>query len=138
MTFNHPLDARAPLSASRRRRARPTVAITLIVLAASTVNAQATKPPSSVHPPAAISAIREADLKRDMYALAGDELRGREAGTVDEMRASMWLADEMRKIGLTPRGEGGSWFQWWNMRRTRISTASSAISLAGRPLALWS
>src|SRR5262245_44931872 len=96
----------------------------LMIVASATLGAQAAKTPTSR--PAAYSAIREADIKRDMYALAGDEMRGREAGTLDEMRASMWLAEEMRKIGLVPRGEGGSWFQWWNMRRTRISSVSSS------------
>ena len=84
-----------------------------------------------------MSAIREADLKRDMYALAGDEMRGREAGTIDEMRASMWLADQMRKIGLTPKGEDGTFFQWWDMRRTRISSVSSSVTFHGKPLGLW-
>ena len=78
-----------------------------------------------------------ADIKRDLYALAGDDMRGREAGTLDEMRASMWVAEEMRKIGLAPNGDMGSWFQWWNMRRTRISTTSSSVKLGGRTLALW-
>jgi hypothetical protein len=87
-------------------------------------------------PPAAMSAITDADLKRDLYALAGDAMRGREAGTLDEMRASMWLADEMRKIGLAPRGEDGTFFQWWNRRRTRISSGSS-VNLGGRKLELW-
>ena len=113
---------------------RRTIASSLILLASATAGAQATKTPAR---PAAMSAIREADLKRDMYALGGDEMRGREAGTVDEMRASMWLADEMRKIGLTPRGDDGSWFQWWNMRRTRISSVSSSVKFRGTPLALW-
>lgn len=85
-----------------------------------------------------MSSIREADLKRDLYALAGDELRGREAGTVDEMRASMWLADEMRKIGVTPFGESGTWFQWWDMRRARLSTVSSSVEVSGKSVALWS
>ena len=84
-----------------------------------------------------MSAIRETDLKRDMFALAGDEMRGREAGTVDEMRASMWVADQMRKIGLLPGGDDGTFFQWWNMRRNRLSGGSSSISLHGRPLKLW-
>jgi hypothetical protein len=87
--------------------------------------------------PAAISAIREADLKRDLYVMGGDALRGREAGTIDEMRASVWVADEMEKIGLEPLGDMGSWFQWWNMRRTRISTPSSSVRLNGRPATLW-
>ena len=81
-------------------------------------------------------AIREPDIKRDLYLLGGDEMRGREAGTLDEMRASMWVAEEMRRIGLVPKGDMGSWFQWWNMRRTRISSSSS-VRKDGRPLALW-
>ncbi len=92
---------------------------------------------SPARPPAAINAIREADLKRDLYALASDGMRGREAGTIDEMRASVWVADEMAKIGLRPLGDFGSWFQWWNMRRTRISSTSSSVQLNGRALALW-
>jgi hypothetical protein len=112
----------------------------LTILTSATLGAQGAKAPTgtSIRPPAAMSAIRETDIKRDMYALAGDEMRGREAGTLDEMRASMWLAEEMRKIGLTPRGDGGSWFQWWNMRRTRISSVSSSVTFRGKPLALWS
>lgn len=109
------------------------VASALLAGATLTLSAQ----PPTPKPPAAIALIREADLKRDMYALAGDSMRGREAGTLDEMRASMWLAEQMRQIGLKPAGENGSWFQWWNMRRTRISTPNSSVTLAGRPLALW-
>ncbi len=88
--------------------------------------------------PAAMAAIREADLKRDLYAMAGDAMRGREAGTVDEMRASMWVADQLRAIGVKPAGQDGTYFQWWNMRRTRLSTASSSVRVAGKTLALWS
>jgi Peptidase family M28 len=91
----------------------------------------------AVHAPAAINAIREADLKRDLYIMGGDAMRGREAGTIDEMRASMWVADQMKKIGLEPLGDMGSWFQWWNMRRTRISTTSSSVHLNGAPMTLW-
>jgi hypothetical protein len=119
---------------------RPSLILSFVLAAASTAAGQSPKPSSStaaIRPPAAMSLIREADLKRDMYALAGDEMRGREAGTLDEMRASIWIADEMRKIGLAPRGEGGTYFQWWNMKRTRIATGSSSVTLNGRPLALW-
>ncbi len=107
-----------------------------MLLLATPLGAQATKT-STVKPPAAIKAIREQDIKRDLYIMGGDDMRGREAGTLDEMRASMWVAEEMRKIGLVPKGDMGSWFQWWNMRRSRISTTSSSIKLSGRTLALW-
>ena len=107
------------------------------LLLSAPLGAQSAKPSTPPKPPAAIKAIRESDIKRDLYTLASDDLRGREAGTIDEMRASMWLAEEMRKIGLAPKGDMGSWFQWWNMRRSRISTTSSSVQLSGRPLALW-
>ena len=87
--------------------------------------------------PAAMSRIRKSDLERDLALLGGDAMRGREAGTLDEMRASVWIADEMRKIGLAPKGDDGSFFQWWNMRRTRTSSVSSTVTLDGRPLVLW-
>jgi len=92
---------------------------------------------AQANPPAAISAIREQDLKRDLYTMAGDAMRGREAGTLDEMRASGWVAEQMREIGLAPMGNDGTWFQWWNMRRTRISTGNSSVQVGGRALALW-
>lgn len=92
---------------------------------------------SAVTPPPAITAIREADLKRDLFVLAGDSMRGREAGEVDEMRASMWIAETMRRIGVRPFGEDSSWFQWWKMRRTRIATSLSSVSIGSRALAFW-
>ena len=107
--------------------------LTLLVPALS-VRAQAAK---SAAVPGAMSAITEADLKRDLYAMAGLDMRGREAGTNDEMRASMWLADQMRKIGVAPAGTDGSYFQWWNMKRSRISNASSSVKIGGRTVALW-
>ncbi|HEY9228967.1 MAG TPA: hypothetical protein VIP11_20110, partial [Gemmatimonadaceae bacterium] len=111
---------------------RRTPFLAFAFLAASTIGAQ------TVKVPAAMTSIREADLKRDMYALGGDALRGREAGTLDEMRASIWLADEMAKIGVKPFGDNGTWFQWWDMRRTRLSSVSSSVEFRGKPLALWS
>lgn len=86
--------------------------------------------------PPALSAITEADLKRDMFALGGDNFRGREAGTLDELRASMWVADRAREAGLEPAGDDGSYFQWWSMRRTRVSDASRVI-IAADTLVLW-
>ena len=109
----------------------------LLLLSAPLTAQSAATPTSSLKPPAAISAIRQQDLEHDLYSLAGDAMRGREAGTLDELRASMWLAEEMRKIGLAPKGDDGSWFQWWNMRRTRTSPSASSVRIGGRLYALW-
>jgi hypothetical protein len=92
---------------------------------------------ASVLPPAAISAIRQQDLRRDLFTLAGDAMRGREGGTLDEMRASAWLADQMRRIGLVPRGDDSTFFQWWNLRRTRVSPLSTTVTVGGRAYPAW-
>ena len=92
---------------------------------------------SGIATPSAYNTIKEAEIKADMFALAGDSLRGREAGTLDEMFASMWIGEQFRKTGLTPMGDVGTWFQWFNMRRTRISTVSSSVRIGGAPLAIW-
>jgi hypothetical protein len=91
---------------------------------------------SAFFPPPALSAIKEADLKRDLYAMASDHFRGREAGTLDELKISMWWADELRKAGLEPAGDDGTYFQYFNLYRNRISP-SSTISINNTPLQLW-
>ena len=91
----------------------------------------------SVPTPSAMQAIREQDLRTDLFAMAGDAMRGREAGTLDEMRASIWTAEQLRKIGLAPMGEEGTFFQWFNMRRTRLSTTGSSVRVGGKPFELW-
>lgn len=84
--------------------------------------------------PAAYREIREADLKRDLYAMASDAMRGREAGTPDEMRASVWVAEQLRAIGVEPVGDDGSYFQWFAMVRTRVSATASRVSIGGQSL----
>lgn len=85
--------------------------------------------------PPQLRAIIEADLTRDLYALGGDSFRGREGGTLDELRASGWLADRLREAGLEPAGEDGTFFQWIPMRRyrqsdeSRITIGSTSVKL---------
>src|SRR3954471_1680479 len=100
-------------------------ALASLTFAAAIVDAQT---PSRSEIPKAYSAIREADLRRDVGEMASPAMRGREGGTIDEMRASMWLADQYRHIGLKPMGDDGTWFQWFDMTRTRVSVTASRAS----------
>ena len=72
-----------------------------------------------------LGAIQEADIKRDLFALADDKYRGREGGTLDELRASAWLAEQIRATGLEPAGDDGTYFQWFHLQRTRLTKAST-------------
>src|SRR4026209_1028586 len=78
-----------------------------------------------------IDRIREADLKKDLFALAGDEMRGREGGTLDEMTASAWVAERAREAGLLPAGDISTYFQFFPLERSRVS-ASSIVTLDGK------
>lgn len=86
--------------------------------------------------PPALSAIDTATLRRDMNFMASDAMRGREAGTLDELRVSGWLAERARDAGMLPAGDDGTYFQWWPMRRTQTSDRST-VALDGAPLTLW-
>jgi hypothetical protein len=80
-----------------------------------------------------IAHIREAEIKADLFALAGDDTRGREGGTLDELTASAWIAERARAAGLQPAGDNGTYFQFFPLERFRVS-ASSSVALAGKRL----
>ena len=86
--------------------------------------------------PPALSAIKEADLKKDLFEMASDSMRGRRAGTLDEFRAAAWVAQQAQEAGLEPAGDDGTFFQFFNLKRTTVSTESE-ISLNGKKLEMW-
>ncbi|MEO7530148.1 MAG: peptidase M28, partial [Sediminibacterium sp.] len=83
-----------------------------------------------------LSAIREEEVKKDLFEMASDHFRGREAGTLDELKVSMWLADKAKAAGLLPAGDDGTYFQFFSLWRNRISE-SSKISIGGQNFPLW-
>jgi len=83
------------------------------------------------------SAIKESDLKKDVYAMADKHFNGREAGTLDELKAAVWLADEAKKAGMQPAGDDGTFFQFFHLIRHRPSNRST-VAINGKELALWS
>src|SRR4051812_22130852 len=88
------------------------------------------------NPPPALSAIRESDLKHDLYYLASDSMRGRRAGTLDELRATAWVAQQAQKEGLKPAGDGGTYFQFFPLQRMVVAD-NSDIKVNGSSLRLW-
>ncbi|MDB4916899.1 MAG: peptidase, partial [Gemmatimonadetes bacterium] len=89
--------------------------------------------PGNVADVPALDAIVDAELRRDLFAMASNDMRGREGGTVDELRASAWLAERARDAGLEPAGDDGTYFQFWRMRRSRVSDVSR-LTLDGNRL----
>jgi hypothetical protein len=103
----------------------PKAAFLIVPLLFATATAQRTNDP--------LERIREADIKADLFALAGDQTRGREGGTLEELAASAWLAERARDAGMLPAGDNGTYFQFFPLERFRVS-ASSSVTLAGKAL----
>ncbi len=101
----------------------------LLLFIANSTFAQLNNPP-------ALSAIKIEDLKKDLYALADAHYNGRSAGTLDELKASMWLGEQYRAIGLKPAGDDGTYFQYFTLWRNHLSDNSS-IQINNKPLKLW-
>lgn len=88
-------------------------------------------------PAAGLAAIKEADLKNDLYQHADAKFKGRGAGTINELNAAVWIAEKYRSLGLKPAGENNSYYQYFNMWRNRVASVST-VSVNGRSLLLWS
>jgi hypothetical protein len=56
-------------------------------------------------------AITAADLMTRLYIFADDSMMGREVGTPNHLRATAYIESEARKLGLTPGGDNGTFFQ---------------------------
>jgi hypothetical protein len=112
---------------------KKTLFIGFMLVIGNLLNAQSTK--NILHPPAILSIKRE-DLKKDLYELADAHFRGRSAGTLDELKASMWIGEKYRALGLKPGGDDGTYFQYFSLWRNVVSDQTT-INLNGRQLPLW-
>lgn len=86
--------------------------------------------------PPALGSIRQEDLKKDLYAFADAHFRGRSAGTLDELKAAMWLGEVYRNIGLKPAGDDSTYFQYFTMWRNHLADKST-IEINGEPQKMW-
>lgn len=87
-------------------------------------------------PIAGLAAIKQDELKKDLYEHADARFKGRGAGTINELNAAVWIAEKYRSLGLKPAGDNGSYYQYFNMWRNRVASVSS-IHINGRSLSLW-
>jgi hypothetical protein len=100
-----------------------------LLIITTSVAAQTNNPPG-------VNLIRTEDLKNDLYTFADAHFKGRSAGTIDELKASAWLADQFKAIGLKPAGDDGTYFQFFTLLRKQISDNSS-IEINNTSLQLW-
>jgi hypothetical protein len=111
------------------------VSLALVLCVFANAQAPKRKAATKIFLPA-IAAIRPSELQSDLFELTDDHFRGREAGTADELKASMWLAEKARLAGLTPAGEDGTFFQFFSLQRNKIA-ANSTIKINDTSFELW-
>ncbi|MFN1834330.1 M28 family peptidase [Balneola sp. MJW-20] len=100
----------------------------LVIIIPSALFAQSTAPK--------LNMIQQQELKDQLYELAGDDFRGRRGGELGEMRASAWVAQKAMEAGLLPAGEDGTYFQFFNLKRSRTADQST-IRINDQALELW-
>ncbi len=111
------------------------LALLLAALPTACASNPAPRTEAAAAPGATQPAITTADLRARLYVFADDSMQGREAGTIGNVKATDYLAAEARRIGLTPAGENGTFFQTVPMQSRRLDPSSS-ISVDGAALAL--
>src|SRR3954469_13484384 len=82
------------------------------------------------------AAIDARDLMTRLYVFADDSMMGREAGTVGGLKGTGYIAAEVKRLGLRPAGDSGSYFQ--NVPFiARTLDPQTAISANDQPLTAY-
>ena len=80
-------------------------------------------------------AISVGGLERRLRFIASDALEGRESLSPGFRAAAEYLVSELTAIGLTPRGDDGSFLQRVTMRRTSVDPATTVVQVAAQTFA---
>lgn len=86
---------------------RIVLALTLVVAPALL----AQKNPEKYAPRPTTGAITPADLMTRVYGFADDSMMGRQTGTVYHDKGTDYIARELKRLGLKPAGDSGTYFQ---------------------------
>jgi len=92
------------------------------------IAAQSAPLPLKHAPQPTSAAITAGDLMTRLYIFADDSMEGRETGTRGHLKSTEYIANELRRLGLQPAGDNGTFFQNVPMIR-RAFDAKSTITV---------
>ncbi|HXD47487.1 MAG TPA: M28 family peptidase [Gemmatimonadaceae bacterium] len=90
---------------------------------------------SAVRVAAQASAITPQSLERRLRIIADDSMMGRETGSLGDFKTAAYVADEFKRLGLAPAGDGGTYFQtvpFWTIAadpRSSITVGAARLTL---------
>ena len=67
--------------------------------------------PEKVAPAPTTAAITVRDLQIRLYQFSDDSMQGRQVGRVGNMKGTNYIAAEVKRLGLKPAGDNGTFFQ---------------------------
>jgi hypothetical protein len=112
-------------------------ATALVVPVQSTVSAQGLNRygnPATLKPSRTRPEISSGDLQTRLYIFAADSMQGRSTGRLGNKRGTDYIAAELRRLGLVPAGDNGTYFQT-PPYHFRQFTDHSRLTVNGTPLA---
>lgn len=71
-------------------------------------------------------------IYKDVSYLASDELEGRSTGTKGEQLAAAYIAQRFVDMGVTPKGDNGTYYQMFNAKNPDANNPHSSASLDER------
>ena len=80
------------------------------------------------------AAITPDELRTRLYIFADDSMQGRQVGRVGNMKGTAYIESELRKLGLEPAGDNGTFFQKMPYMQRKF-TNRSTLSVNGSALA---
>ena len=89
--------------------------------------------PARVKPAPTAKAITARDLQIRLYQFADDSMQGRQVGRVGNAKGTDFIANEVRRLGLLPLGDDGTYFQVLPYHLRKF-TSHSRLTVAGNPL----
>ncbi len=99
--------------------------LALLCVAAPTVG-----PAQSPAVSRAAATITTADVRRRINVIAHDSMMGRATPSDGLTKTAQYVADQFKKFGLKPGGDGGSWFQNYPIVTRRLLADRSLLSFS--------
>jgi hypothetical protein len=89
--------------------------------------------PQRLAPSPTSAAITVKDLQTRLYQFADDSMMGRQIGRVGNYKGTAYIAAEVKRLGLVPAGDNGTFFQVLPYHLKQF-TNHSRLSVDGNPL----
>lgn len=90
--------------------------------------------PRTWAPRPTVQAITANDLRTRLYQFADDSMRGRRVGEPGNYKGTEYIAREFKRLGLTPAGDSGTFFQVLPFGPSGFDTTAMSLQVGGRSL----